>query len=197
MAYLTKDEVRRAGRSAVFRDSRHYSAGPILEGAKASVSNSDSFDVFLSHSVKDAEIVLGVKSILEAQGLKVYVDWAVDSSVSRDTVSAETAEMLRVRMKQSKSLIYIATGNSTDSKWMPWELGYFDGQSSGSVSIMPILDYESSSFNGQEYLGLYPKVTKERYNGSAREGIFVKKPLKGWLTICEFANGYTSWKAYG
>lgn len=41
---------------------------------------------------------------------------------------------------------------------MPWELGYFDGYSSGKVAILPVLDYEYETFSGQEYLGIYPKV---------------------------------------
>ena len=44
---------------------------------------------------------------------------------------------------------------------MPWELGYKDG-SSDSVAILPIVDQRKTKFYGQEYLGLYPYVTKQK-----------------------------------
>ncbi|TGS08549.1 outer membrane beta-barrel protein, partial [Mesorhizobium sp. M1C.F.Ca.ET.187.01.1.1] len=37
-----------------------------------------------------------------------------------------TAELLRTRMRQSKTLIYVHSNNSPGSRWMPWELGFFD-----------------------------------------------------------------------
>ena len=41
---------------------------------------------------------------------------------------------------------------------MPWELGYFDGIR-GKVAVCPIT--YSSSFEGREYLGLYPIMEKD------------------------------------
>ncbi|WP_228136599.1 hypothetical protein [Acinetobacter pittii] len=90
--------------------------------------------------------------------MKVYVDWIDDRHLDRSKVTSKTADTLRVRMRQSKSLLYIATDNSSQSKWMPWELGYFDGYSSGKVAILPILNHQYESFSGQEYLGIYPLV---------------------------------------
>lgn len=40
---------------------------------------------------------------------------------------------------------------------MPWELGYFDGFRS-AVAILPIAQTTQETFNGQEYLGLYPYI---------------------------------------
>lgn len=40
------------------------------------------------------------------------------------------------------------------------ELGYFDGKK-GKVIILPVLKKENDNFRGQEYLGLYPFLTKE------------------------------------
>lgn len=47
--------------------------------------------------------------------------------MSRNQVSKETANTLRNRMRQFKSLLYAVSNNSLNSKLMPWELGYFDG----------------------------------------------------------------------
>lgn len=158
MAYFTKQEARDSARKAKLSTESYSSK---LESIFESQNYKYDFDVFLSHSVKDAEIVLGVIRILEDMGQKVYVDWVVDSRLSRDSVTKETAETLRTRMKQSSRLLYLATDNASSSKWMPWELGYFDGLKSGKVAILPLVEYSFSSFKGQEYLGLYPALDKD------------------------------------
>lgn len=193
MAYFTKDEARQAARSRINK-SYQYNARSILESETRSATSYDSFDVFLSHSSKDAELVLGVKEILSRMGIKVYVDWHDDPQANRENVTVETAELLRTRMKQSKSLIFLATDNASVSKWMPWELGYFDGFSRGSVAVLPIVDYEGATFKGQEYLGLYPLVDKGRYT-NGQSDTFVKKQ-GAWLTLDSFRKGSTAWNHY-
>jgi hypothetical protein len=117
-----------------------------------------SFDVFLCHSIRDAELVQGAKRILEEQQLDVYVDWIVDPQMDRSAVTAETAAVLRGRMNRSRSLLYLFSNNSKRSRWMPWEIGYFDGRN-GNVGVIPIRpDDGILDFSREEYLGLYPKV---------------------------------------
>lgn len=158
MVYFTKQEARNYARSVTASLESYASK---LESIVESQKHKYQFDVFLSHSVKDAELVLGVVRILEDMGKKVYVDWVVDKQLSRDSVTKETAETLRTRMKESSRLLYLATDNASSSKWMPWELGYFDGLKSGKVAILPLVDSAYSSFQGQEYLGLYPALDKD------------------------------------
>jgi hypothetical protein len=158
MAYFTKQEARNYAKS-VTASFESYSSK--LESIVESQNYRRQFDVFLSHSIRDAELVLGVANILEKMGQRVYIDWVVDKQLSRDSVTKETAETLRDRMKQSSKLLYLATDNASSSKWMPWELGYFDGLKSGKVAILPLVDYSFSSFKGQEYLGLYPALDKD------------------------------------
>ena len=158
MAYFTKQEAYDSARKTKLSTESYSNK---LESIVESQKYKYHFDVFLSHSVKDAELVLGVVRILEDMGQKVYVDWVVDQQLSRDSVTKETAETLRNRMKQSSKLLYLATNNASSSKWMPWELGYFDGLKSGKVAILPLVDYSFSSFKGQEYLGLYPALDKD------------------------------------
>ena len=52
-----------------------------------------------------------------------------------NVVTPETAMVLRERMKQCKSLIYTFSENASDSKWMPWELGYFDALKNSRVAV--------------------------------------------------------------
>ncbi|MCA6218554.1 hypothetical protein KGA65_18600 [Ideonella sp. B7] len=101
--HFTKAEARAAAQGAT-RQFAARSAGQILESVRASARDSEAFDIFLSHAIADAELVLGVKQLLEQQGATVYVDWSHDRQLDRSKVNAETAALLRQRMRQSKSL---------------------------------------------------------------------------------------------
>jgi hypothetical protein len=128
--------------------------------ASAQFSETRTYDIFLSHSFSDAKDVLAVKFLIEDQGRSVYVDWIEDKQLNRDRVTAATADLLRLRMKSCKSLVFATSESSSSSKWMPWELGYFDGMRPGKVSIFPLLREYDTTWAGQEYLGLYPVIEK-------------------------------------
>lgn len=99
-----------------------------------------------------------MKRILESAGKSVYIDWINDPDLDRERVSGETAKKLCMRMNQSSALIYAYSQSSQRSRWMPWELGYFDGLN-GNVAILPIMpDHGALDFDKEEYLQLYPKV---------------------------------------
>ena len=119
-----------------------------------------SYDIFLSHSFDDAEVIYGVKRMIEALRLTVYVDWIDDPALDRGKVTVKTAAVLRERMKACSSLVYAHSANSSRSVWMPWELGYFDGIKPQQVWILPLVTDYDSEYKEQEYLGLYPPVEK-------------------------------------
>src|SRR5436309_177904 len=127
MTLLTEGRVRAA--AGGMRNRVQKSARTIL--SEVASTDQDSFDIFLSHSIADAEIVLGARTILERFGYSVYVDWLVDSELNRSSVTPQTAAYLKWRMHQCDTLLYLSTENAPASKWMPWELGYFDGHSDG------------------------------------------------------------------
>lgn len=164
MAFFTQAEARKAAQQAT-RGNR--SPREALNEVQKNYKDADRFDTFLSHAMVDAELVLGIKVLLEAEGQKVYVDWIDDQALERDRVTTKTADLLRKRMRQSNSLLYLATENAPKSKWMPWELGYFDGFKNGAVAVLPVLEKPDSPFEGQEYLGLYPVITKEKLANSS------------------------------
>jgi hypothetical protein len=151
-------EARQAAQSSTI--PLRKSANQVLREEANAFRSTSNFDVFLSHSYKDAELILGVKKIMESQSLRVYVDWVDDQGLDRGHVSRQTAEILRLRMRASLSMVYAHSTNSSDSKWMPWELGYFDGFKPGFLWILPIVANYDSEFEDQEYLGLYPTVEK-------------------------------------
>lgn len=193
--YFTKSEARNAAGGFLAKSHVKKASAQILNESRSATNESDTFDVFLSHSIADADLVLGIKNILEERGMKVYVDWETDSQLNRSKVNPETADLLRQRMKQSASLLYLATESASSSKWMPWELGYFDGLRGGQVAVMPLVDNETDSFKGQEYLGLYPTVTKDTYKNTGSTDVFVKGRDK-WTTLQEFNKGKPVWRAY-
>ncbi|QFS85187.1 TIR domain-containing protein [Roseivivax sp. THAF197b] len=119
-----------------------------------------SYDVFLSHSKMDSSLVLGAKRILELKGYTVYVDWVDDPQLDRNKVNRQTAEKLRTRMRSCQLMFYLHTSNASLSKWCPWELGYFDGYTypNPRVFVFPLLAPGETSFQGQEYLKLYPII---------------------------------------
>lgn len=163
MAYVKKSTARQYANNYV-RRRHNASARSIANESEKLHYSGKTYDVFLSHSSRDAELVIGVKAILEEQGKSVYVDWLEDAEMDRTKVTPENANLLRSRMKACSSLIFVATENSSSSKWVPWELGYFDGYRENAVAILPLVEDWQSTFDGQEYLGLYPVV--EQVQGS-------------------------------
>jgi hypothetical protein len=192
--YFTKSEARGYASSSL-RKSHATDSARILSEAVHNSTDYAKYDVFLSHSSKDAELIHGIKSYLEGIGLTVYVDWLVDTQLDRNNVTSATANTLRKRMRQSNSLIWVATEASSSSKWMPWELGYFDGFRPNQVAVMPLVDFYGEQFRGQEYLGLYPLVRKN----TTRNGdvdVFVEDEGKQWTTLRQFAKTADSWRYY-
>lgn len=129
------------------------------------------YDIFLSHSSLDKKLVLTLVDLFNEAGYSVYVDWIEDTQLDRSNVNKNTAQVLKNRMNGSKGLSYVATSNSTNSKWCPWELGYFDGKKKGRCCILPIM--ESQTFHGQEYLGLYPYIKYSMISGKNKYDFWV------------------------
>jgi hypothetical protein len=157
VAYIKISEARAAGRAAL---PVQKSAGRVLTEQAQAFDAAEHYDIFLSHSFDDAEIIYGVKRMIEALNLTVYVDWIEDVKLDRNKVTVKTAAVLRERMKVCSSLVYAHSANSPHSVWMPWELGYFDGFRPHQVWILPLVSDYDNEFKDQEYLGLYPSVEK-------------------------------------
>lgn len=144
--------------------SQYYGSPQVAQRIlKEEVRNSNlqkTYDIFLSHSYADAQMILGAAEILRNAGYSVYVDWIEDAHLDRSNVTQESADLVRKRMRSCKWLVYATSENSSNSKWMPWELGYFDGFRPDCVAIFPLVRSSISTFKGQEYLSLYPTITK-------------------------------------
>lgn len=166
MTYLTKSSMRQLGNNLLAEQRRRFAKSErsvLIEAVR--FDPEITYDIFLSHSSRDKPLVLGVKQRLENEGLGVYVDWIDDAELDRQDVTPENAARLRVRMKRCRSLLYMATDNAAHSKWMPWEVGFFDGIGSGEIGILPVLDNANEHFQGLEFLGLYPLVDLRQTKG--------------------------------
>jgi hypothetical protein len=84
-------------------------------------------------------------------------------------------------MKSSKSLLLAITTNASLSKWIPWELGYVDGNVH-KCGIVPVSDdlVTPKRFDRAEYLLLYPYIKLARIENQER------------LYLVESGNSYVS-----
>lgn len=178
-----QNEMRK---SATFSTNVEDKARQIINETHApAISGIDKYDIFLSHSSDYAKKVAGLKLLLNDMGYKVYVDWIEDPLINRKNVNKTTAQKLQERMKESTSLVYAFSENSSQSKWMPWELGYFDGIK-GMVAVLPISTRQSSSFQGTEYLGIYPYIDISTTKNSTTEHLWVNETTLKYVLFEEW-----------
>jgi hypothetical protein len=155
-AYSSESSYDSIRKSLLLESSVNFSAGK------------RAFDVFLSHSYSDKELVLGIKIELENFGYSVYIDWIEDYSMDRTNVTKKNVIWIKERMETSKCLLYATSTNSSSSKWMPWELGFMDGFKQ-RVAILPIAVGKTDSFSGVEYLSVYPYMEKSLSRAGSME----------------------------
>lgn len=184
MALLTETEVR--ARAAQMTTVRKTAAREILtETASADAT----FDVFLSHSSNEPEeILLGIKGYLNDAGLSVYVDRYTDPQLSPEEVTPETAETLRSRLRASKSLLYVYSRHSKLSRWMPWELGFMDGAGC-RIGIAPVVQTARNTFDGEQYLGLYPYLDRATISGQNTWALWINRGLREYTDYASWVRG--------
>ncbi|ARS53534.1 toll/interleukin-1 receptor domain-containing protein [Kushneria konosiri] len=186
MAVIRKSEILRRYNDAqkiLLEDvDERRLAADSLQKSFESFSFSEHYDIFLSHAYSDARIVKQIRNMLIAKGYSVYVDWIEDKKLDRGQVSEYTATVLRNRMNNCSSLIYLTSDSAEKSVWMPWELGYMDART-GRVSIAPIIEDDDEEFNGREYLGLYP------YLDLTGNSFYMHRGVGSWVTFEEWMQG--------
>ena len=188
MPLFTISEARTAGRALASRKMK--TADRIVRDLHESYTSTKSFDIFLSHSFSDAELILGVWELLTDRGFSVYVDWLIDPILDRENVTPATAAKLRERMKSCSCLVYASSENTTTSKWMPWELGYFDGFRPKKVAVLPLVYATTEDYRGQEYLGLYPYISIGEIKDQPSKGqvLWVNESLSVYVNFSSWLN---------
>ena len=160
-AYITRQE---------FRDfSARMGAQDRVNLRKRAEERSPQGATFLSHSSKDEELVTGAIRILEVHGATVYID-KKDPTLPPYTTE-ETATKLKARINQSKRFVLLASENSKESKWVPWELGIADGSKSRTqIALFPAVEEAyNTAWTSWEYLGLYDRIVWGRLKGYEKE----------------------------
>lgn len=159
MAILTKSRL-----SSVTEIKLGYSTYTrILDESKNQTRSSATTSVFLSHSHSDATIIDEVIVLLRKSGISIYVD-RTDSGMPPTTGPA-TAARIKTKIREQRKFILVATDNAIRSKWCNWELGYGDAlKFEQHIALLPLAE-NSGSWEGSEYLGIYPRI-EESYTGS-------------------------------
>ncbi len=184
MSLLTTSATRARAQRGV---PTNFSAASVLTERMQKQASSTRHDIFLSHAFDDKELILGVALTLEDLGYTVYLDWRDDPSLDRKNVNQTTALKLRERMRSAKCLFFATTESTSNSKWMPWELGFKDGQSNRSA-ILPLQSTRPDDFKGQEYLGIYPYITQQRSDKHG-EKLWVRRSPTCYIVFDEWLAG--------
>jgi hypothetical protein len=90
-------------------------------------------DVFISHKSDDAEKAQRLKARIENEfHLTCWID--ADDEEMRRIQKAQSVnykqltDRIRENLRTCRSLIFAYSAKSRESRWMPWELGFFDGR---------------------------------------------------------------------
>lgn len=143
---------------------------------------------FLSHSSEDDKLVTGAIRILENHGATVYID-KKDPTLPPYT-NTKTASTLKTRINQANKFVLLATKNSKQSKWVPWELGLADGYKDLSrIALFPAVEERhDTAWTSWEYMGLYDRIVWGDLKGHDKPlwMVFDEKknsaiPLSKWL----------------
>lgn len=108
--------------------------------AEYSIQQIKKYDLFISHSSLDKELVRKVVDMANNAGMNCYVDWTADNDfLKRSMVSDYTSEVLKTRMEHSSRLLYLSTSNSRKSPWVAFELNYYQNEVKREI-LMIIVD---------------------------------------------------------
>ena len=84
--------------------------------------------------------------LLSTNGFDVCVDWK-DAELP-DTPDRETATKIKDRIKTLGWFLFLATPNSTASRWCPWEIGYADSTNAHDSILIIATSDQSGKWYG-------------------------------------------------
>jgi hypothetical protein len=146
---LTTNELRSWGawaRKDVSRFSRSH-------GSRSARSSAT---IFLSHSHKDRDLIVGGGLWLNDFNVTIYVDWLDDDLP--EVPDVRTASKIKAKIGEHAKFVLLATPNALESRWVPWELGIADVlKGSKHIAILPVADYRGN-WHGNEYVRMYPVI---------------------------------------
>jgi len=152
------------------------------------------YDIFMSQTIRDAEIVLGVYDLLTTAGYDVFCDWVEAPEADRSQVTPANAAFVRATMGVSDTLLFLDTAGAAQSLWMCWELGWFDA-AKGAVGVLPILAEGERYYRGREFLGLYPYVELDENGRLKVVRPVVASPSGIMMFEAPNSRSFESWRA--
>lgn len=120
---------------------------------------------FLCHSHKDGDLAKGLQVLLKDSGWDIYIDWQDDNMPEQP--NKETATRIKNKIGSSDWFLYLATPNSSNSKWCPWEIGIADTKKPYDRILIIATTDTSGRWYGNEYLQLYKQITFANDNNLA------------------------------
>jgi hypothetical protein len=121
---------------------------------------------FLCHSHKDNDLAEGLQVLLAENAWDLYIDWKDHEMPEKP--SRETADKIKKKIDGLDWFLFLATPNSSASRWCPWEIGIADTRKSHvKILIIPTSD-SSGAWYGNEYLQLYNQIDTAQGGGLAR-----------------------------
>lgn len=153
-------------RSAASRSGRLVVAKSLTEAVSKGQQTA-----FLCHSHKDQELAKGLQVLLKENGWDLYIDW--EDGEMPNTPSRETASKIKTKIKTADWFLILATSNSTQSRWCPWEIGIADSTKGyEKILIIPTED-DYGNWYGNEYLQLYKKIDEGSHKLTGKSGYAV------------------------
>lgn len=132
---------------------RSYKTTIIKSLSEATAKSKQS--AFLCHSHKDVELAKGLQVLLAENGWDLYIDW--QDHEMPEQPNKETATKIKNKINDLDWFLFLATPNSTQSRWCPWEIGFADSKKIyDRILIIPTTD--SGKWYGNEYLQIYKKI---------------------------------------
>jgi len=140
------------------------------------------YHVFISYRHEDRSYVPRVAKFLKGLQAGIYIDF-LDEELAK-APDSQTAPILRRRITQCSKLIQIITPNSSDSRWMPWELGLGDGILGYRNAVtLPIINTYQPKVS-QDYLDMYGHIETTTARNSTYEDWSIQYPdnTAEWFT---------------
>ena len=88
----------------------------------------------------------------------------------------ETAANIKSKIKQTDWFLFLASPNSTSSRWCPWEIGYADAVKGYEKLLIVTTVDDSGNWYGNEYLQLYKNIDEASNKQTNRSGFAVFNP---------------------
>lgn len=137
--------------------------------------------VFISHKHDDLDGLTPLIALLEEQfSVEAYID-SRDSKMPKET-SSKTAARLKNMISLCDKFILLATDGAIESKWCNWELGYGDAEKFKNDNIAIFAFSNTLSFNGWEYMELYPYIVYSDGNEMYFDGTKIEE---GYYVVME------------